>query len=64
MNRRAFITNGAAAAWPLAVRRSKADMRRCPASIASVANDAVDGASSAASKCYRLVASKPSDLRR
>jgi hypothetical protein len=29
----------------------------------SVANDAVDGASSAASKCYRLVASKPSDLK-
>ena len=27
------------------------------------ANDAVHGASSTASKCYRLVASKPSDLK-
>ena len=38
-----------------------AEIDRSLPPIASVANDAVDGASSAASKCYRLVASKPSD---
>jgi hypothetical protein len=37
----------------------KADIDGRAASTSSVANDAVDGACSAASKCHRLVASKP-----
>jgi hypothetical protein len=43
--------------------RGKADMRRGAASTLSVADDAVDGACSAASKCHRLVASKPERLK-
>jgi hypothetical protein len=38
---------------------SKADMNRQARPAGSVENDAVDGACSAASKCHRLVASKP-----
>jgi hypothetical protein len=40
-------------------RQAKADKPARVASTASVVNDAVDGARSAASKCHRLVASKP-----
>jgi len=44
-------------------RQAKAERHARVASTASVVNDAVDGACSAASKCHRLVASKPERLK-
>jgi hypothetical protein len=43
--------------------RREADIPRPPIAYRSAANDAVDGAHSAASRCHRVVASKRTTLR-